>query len=141
MQSYLYQEGESTVEEELKKLDVIRDRTRASYEEARKALQEANGDVIGAIIAIERAKITFTEELKVQGRDLVDKLKDLIREGNVARLRVKNKDKNHTVIDIPVNGAIILTLFFPVFMALSAVVIYSTDYIIEVERIKPEGAK
>lgn len=129
------------MEDELKKLDLIRERTRASYEEARKALKEANGDVIEAIIAIERAKLTFTEELKVQGRDLIDKLKELIKEGNIARLRVKNKDKTHTVIDIPVNGAIILTLFFPVFVALSAVVIYSTDYIIEVERIKPQGTQ
>ena len=38
----------------LEMVDQVRERTGASYEEAKTALESANGDVVDAIIAIER---------------------------------------------------------------------------------------
>ncbi|WP_028309211.1 DUF4342 domain-containing protein [Desulfitibacter alkalitolerans] len=122
--------------EKLDKVELVRDRTGASYEKARDYL-EANGwDVVEAIVAIEKEKSTFETELntiKVKGQDLLKKIKELIRQGNVAKIIVK-KDGNK-VISIPVNGGIILALFFPYFVALSAVIVLMAEYELEVEKI------
>ena len=51
----------------------------------------------------------FIEEVQVLGRDLVDKVKSLIHEGNVQRIIVKDRHGN-TFIEIPVTVAVIRTV-------------------------------
>lgn len=122
--------------EKLDKVELVRDRTGASYEKARDYLETNNWDVVEAIIAIEKEKSTLETELntmKVKGQDLLKKIKELIKQGNIAKIVVK-KDGNK-VVSIPVNGGIILALFFPYFVALSAVIVLIAEYELEVERI------
>ncbi len=125
--------------EKLEKVELVRDRTGASYEQARDYLESNNWDVVEAIVAIEKEKTTFDSEfntMKVKGQDLLNKIKDLIKQGNVAKIIVK-KD-NQKVISIPVNGGIILALFFPYFVALSAVIVLMAEYELEVEKVKED---
>ncbi|MBS3969839.1 MAG: DUF4342 domain-containing protein [Clostridia bacterium] len=122
--------------EKLDKVELVRDRTGASYEKARDYLEANNWDVVEAIIAIEKEKSTLKTELntmKVKGQDLLKKIKELIKQGNIAKIVVK-KDGNK-VVSIPVNGGIILALFFPYFVALSAVIVLMAEYELEVEKI------
>lgn len=122
--------------EKLDKVELVRDRTGASYEKARDYLEANNWDVVEAIVAIEKEKGILETELntiKVKGQDLLKKIKELIKQGNVAKIVVK-KDGNK-VISIPVNGGIILALFFPYFVALSAVIVLMAEYELEVEKI------
>jgi len=40
------------------------------------------------------------EEFKVSGEALVDKIKELVHEGNIRRIIIKDKS-DHTLVDIP----------------------------------------
>lgn len=95
----------------LEKMDIIRERTGASYREAKEILTRHNGNVIEALIEMEGKKETrWSEEFSARSGEVIDKVKQLIREGNVSRIRVKNEGK--TLVEIPVTlgaiGAVIL---------------------------------
>ena len=122
--------------EKLEKVELVRSRTGASYEKARDYLEANNWDEVEAIIGIEKEKSPLETELstmKVKGQDLVKRIKELIKQGNVSKIVVKKE--GNKVISIPVNGGIILALFFPYFVALSAVIVLLAEYELEVERI------
>jgi len=127
--------------EKLEKVELVRDRTGVSYEEARDYLEANDWDVVEAIIAIEKEKKNeaFETELntmKVKGQDLLKRIKELIKQGNVSKIVVKKDGEK--VISIPVNGGIILALFFPYFIALSAVIVLVAEYDLEVERVSKD---
>ena len=48
----------------------------------------------------------FTEELKVEGKELVETVKRIIHEGNVRRVVVRNPE-GRTILDIPVNAGVL----------------------------------
>jgi hypothetical protein len=76
------------------------------------------------------------EQIKVAGKDLVDKVGELIHEGNVRRLIIKN-EHGHTLVEVPVTVATIGAIAAPILAiagALAAVVGVCT---IEVERNNP----
>jgi len=127
--------------EKLEKVELVRDRTGVLYEEARDYLEANDWDVVEAIIAIEKDKKNEAYEtelntMKVKGQDLLKRIKELIKQGNVARIIVKKDGEK--VISIPVNGGIILALFFPYFVALSAVIVLVAEYELVVEKV-PEN--
>ena len=62
----------------------------------------------------------FIEEVQILGRDLVDKVKSLIHEGNVQRIIVKD-EHGKTFIEIPVTVAVIGTVLAPVLAAVGAI--------------------
>ncbi len=123
--------------EKLEKVELVNERTGVGYEKAKDYLEKNNWDVVEAIIAAEKEKTTFESEIntvKVKGQDLLKKIKELIKQGNVAKIIVKKE--GNKVVSIPVNGGIILALFFPYFVALSAVVVLMADYELVVEKVK-----
>jgi hypothetical protein len=73
------------------------------------------------------------EEFKVKGAKLVEKVKALIKEGNVRRIVLKNPD-GRNLMDIPVNAGIAGALLLPLWAAIASVVVLATDYTIQVER-------
>src|SRR3982750_1122708 len=62
----------------------------------------------------------FVEEVQVLGRDLVDKVRDLIHEGNVQRIVIKDESGN-TFVEIPVTVAAIGAILSPILAALGAI--------------------
>jgi len=70
-------------------------------------------------------------EFKIKGEQLVDKIKELIHEGNVRKIITKN-DEGKTFIEIPVNIGIIGVLIAPVLAAVGAIAVLVTDFTIEV---------
>lgn len=83
----------------LEMVDTVRERTGASYEEARAALERANGDVVNAIIDIERSENEGTGV-----SDVVEKIKAAVQKGNVNRIRVMRGEEE--LVNIPVNAGI-----------------------------------
>ncbi len=73
------------------------------------------------------------EELKVLGKDLVEKVKALIHEGNVRRVIIKD-DKGHTFMEIPVAIAFIGTAAAPLLAALGALAALVANFTVVVER-------
>lgn len=123
--------------EKLEKMDLLRTRFDVSYARAREVL-EANGwDVVAATIELEQQQQGqyrgFTEELKVTGADLVETLKRLLHEGNINRIVVRDP-RGVEILNLPVNGALVLALILPILTALGAVVAVAMDYTVLVER-------
>lgn len=73
------------------------------------------------------------EEIKVTGAKLMAKLKELIREGNVRRVVLKNPD-GRTLLDLPLSAGIAGAALLPFWAAVGAVAVLATDYSILVER-------
>lgn len=74
-----------------------------------------------------------TEQFKVYGHEMLEKVKELIKEGNVRRIIIKN-EKGKVMMEIPVTFAVIGTVFAPVLAALGALAALMTKCHIEVER-------
>jgi hypothetical protein len=85
------------------------------------------------------AKETFT----VNGNQLVDKVKELIHEGNIRRVRLLHKGR--PLIDVPltvgVPVAAAAVLAAPVLAALGAIAALVTECTIEVERVEDTPEK
>jgi hypothetical protein len=81
----------------------------------------------------------FVEEIQVLGRDLVDKVKSLIHEGNVQRVIVKD-DSGHTYLEIPVTVAAVGVVVAPLLAALGAISALVAKFTIVVVRNEPKAS-
>jgi hypothetical protein len=79
----------------------------------------------------------FVEEIQVLGRDLVDKVKELIHEGNVQRIVVKDEQGN-TFLEIPVTVAAISVVLAPLLAAIGAISALVDKFKITVVRSGPK---
>ena len=96
----------------LEKIELVKDRTGVSYAEAKEALEKADGSVVDAIILIEE-QIDITPKTKAgdQASHVVEKIKELIRKGNVSKIKIKKGDE--IIMNIPVNIGILGIVFVP----------------------------
>ena len=76
---------------------------------------------------------TTTEEHKVRGDNLVAKVKELIREGNIRRITIRNDDGKE-LIEIPLTIGVVGTLLLPAWAAIGAIAALVTNCSIVVER-------
>jgi hypothetical protein len=60
-----------------------------------------------------------TEELRVDGDELLAKIKEIVREGNVRRITFKN-EQGDTLIEIPMTLGVVLAIAKPVLVAIGA---------------------
>jgi hypothetical protein len=83
----------------------------------------------------------FVEEVQVLGRDLVDKVKSLVHEGNVRRIIVRDEHGN-TFLEIPVTVAAVGAVLAPVLAALGAISALVAKFTVVVVRAedKPSNA-
>jgi hypothetical protein len=82
----------------------------------------------------------FVEEVQVLGRDLVDKVRDLIHEGNVQRIVVKDEHGN-TFLEIPVTVAAIGVILAPLLAAIGAISALVAKFTVVVVRSEPKRPK
>lgn len=80
----------------------------------------------------------FVEEVQVFGKDLVERVKSLIHEGNVRRIILKDL-QGHTFMEIPVNVAAIAVIAAPVLAAIGAISAMAAKFTIVVERNPPDA--
>lgn len=73
------------------------------------------------------------EEFKVSGAKLVEKLKSLIKEGNVRRVVLRNP-QGRVLLDVPLNAGIAASALLPFWAAVASVAVLATDYTVQVER-------
>lgn len=76
---------------------------------------------------------SHTEEHRVSGEGLVAKVKELVREGNVRRVRVKN-DEGRVLFEFPLTVGVVGVALIPVWVALGAIAALAADYTVEIER-------
>lgn len=73
------------------------------------------------------------EEFKVKGEELLGKIKELFREGNIRRILIKNEE-GQVYLEIPVTIGIIGAIFAPVLAAVGALAALAANFTIEVIR-------
>lgn len=126
--------------DDLKKIDEIKRRLGVSYETAYNALQECNGDVVSALIMLEKegaeSSRINTDVLHVKGQELIDKIKEVIKEGNVNKIVVKNDEK--TLVEIPVTAGVVSLVLFPYITLLAGAAAMYKDYTLEIDRSQSE---
>jgi phage-related minor tail protein len=74
-----------------------------------------------------------TSEFKVKGEELMQKIRELIEEGNVHRIIIKD-DSGKVYLEIPVTLGVIGALIAPVMAAVGALAAWAADFTIEVIR-------
>ena len=84
-----------------------------------------------------KRKRTFSEEMEVAGNQLIDRIQDVIKQGNVRRVIIRNSD-GKSLIEVPLTigavagGAVVLAA--PLLAALGALAALVTRVKIEIVR-------
>lgn len=78
-----------------------------------------------------------TEEFHVQGAQIAEKVKELIRQGNIRRVSIQNPE-GKTVMDIPLTLGVVGAVILPQLAALGAIVVLASHYRIAVEKAPEE---
>jgi hypothetical protein len=79
----------------------------------------------------------LVEEIQVKGRDLVEKIRELIHEGNVQRIIVKDEHGN-TFIEIPVTVAAVGVVLAPLLAAVGAISALVAKFTIVIVHSEPK---
>ncbi|HKL75855.1 MAG TPA: DUF4342 domain-containing protein [Halanaerobiales bacterium] len=131
--------------EKLEKIDIIKKRLDVSYNEANQALEDCDGDVVAALIHLEENMETGEkqdtekkyekEKMNVMGNELMDKLREIIKEGNVKKITVKN-DKGESILEIPVTAGVVGLVLFPYIGILGGMAAMLKEYKLEITKEK-----
>lgn len=78
-----------------------------------------------------------TEEFKITGDQVLTKIKELLHEGNIRRITLKNEE-GRALIEIPLTLGVVGALLLPVWAAIGAVAALATRCSILVERSEPQ---
>jgi hypothetical protein len=78
---------------------------------------------------------TTTEEFKVSGDAVVAKIKELLHEGNIRRIIMKN-DEGQTLIEIPLTLGVVGVILLPVWAAIGAIAALAARLTIVVEKVE-----
>ena len=74
-----------------------------------------------------------TEECHIEGEELLAKVKELVHEGNIRRLIIRN-EAGTTLVEIPLTVGLAGVALLPVWAAVGAIAALATDCSIIVER-------
>lgn len=80
-----------------------------------------------------RASSKKEETFKVSGENLLKKVKELIKEGNVRRITIKEKS-GKTLVEFPLTFGVVGAILAPVLAAVGAIAALVSECTISVER-------
>ena len=75
----------------------------------------------------------LTEEMKVKGEDLLKKVKELIHEGNIRRIIIKDEN-DKPYIEIPLTLGVVGVVIAPVLAAVGALAALASNFTIEIQK-------
>lgn len=127
--------------DDLTKIDQIRERVDVSYRQAQEALEATNGDLVSALIYLEENTFKIEDEIKDEGNKILEQIKDILKKGNVNKIRIVKGDE--VIVEFPANvGALGVGfgLLYPTLGILGVIgtaVGLANKYSIQIER--PDG--
>lgn len=74
-----------------------------------------------------------TEEFQVNGEAVVSKIKELVHEGNIRRITIKN-EQGTTLVEIPLTLGVVGAILLPVWAAIGAIAALAARLTIVVEK-------
>lgn len=121
----------------LESVEMLRERTGATYEEAKEALEVCNEDVVEALIYLERnKKLRVTPDAKCKkGSSIISWIKSVIKKGNRTKLDVTKNETSK--IRIPLTILVLLIAFAPHLTVIAFVVALFTEHRFQI--IKESG--
>jgi hypothetical protein len=78
-------------------------------------------------------KVATQERTRLRGQAFVSKVKELIHEGNVRRVVIKD-EHGHTVMEIPVTAGVVAAVVAPIVSAVGAIAALANEWTIEVDK-------
>lgn len=78
----------------------------------------------------------MVNEFKVKGKELIEKVEEIIKEGNARRIII-NDDKGNTFIEIPVTIGVLGALFAPILTAVGALAGVAANFTVKVIKKDP----
>jgi hypothetical protein len=76
---------------------------------------------------------TTWETFKVKGGELLDKVRDLIQEGNIRRVRIRQNER--TIAEFPLTVGVVGAVLAPVLAAVGVLAALITECEIDVEKV------
>ena len=76
-----------------------------------------------------------TEEFQVDGDQLVAKIKELLHEGNIRRVSIRNEE-GRTLLDLPLTVGVVGALLLPQLAALGAIAALLTNATLVIEKVE-----
>jgi uncharacterized protein DUF4342 len=76
---------------------------------------------------------TRTEEFRVEGEKLIGKVKEIIHEGNIRRIIIKDKE-GKIVLEIPMTFGVVGALIAPQLAAIGAIAALLTEATVVIEK-------
>jgi hypothetical protein len=76
-----------------------------------------------------------TEEIRTTGEELVAKVKELVHEGNIRRIIIKNEE-GKTLIEVPLTLGVVGAMLLPVLAAVGAISALVADCTIVLEKVE-----
>ncbi len=136
--------------DELSKIDVIRQRLGVSYGEAKEALDRADGDVLQALIILEKPKgrsdkkseEKLDKKLDEKAHQVMDYIREIVKKGNVTKVKIKKGDR--VVLDFPATvgalgiGGALLSPVLAVLGVAGTVAAFVNNYSLEI--VRPDGS-
>lgn len=91
----------------LEQIDELRKRANVSYEQAKDALEICNGDMLEALIYLEKQN-----KLKAsQGGSFFERVKHIVKKGNNTLMIFTKRER--VVVSLPVTVGVVITVFAP----------------------------
>lgn len=82
-------------------------------------------------------KRSTTEEFRIAGHEILEKVKEILHEGNVRRIILKGED-GRTFMELPLTVGVVGALIAPVWAAIGAVAALASDLTLVVEKTEDE---
>lgn len=73
------------------------------------------------------------QEFKVSGKDIKQKIEEIIKEGNARKIIIKN-DKDETIMEFPVTAGVVGVILAPILAAIGAIAVFASNWTIVVEK-------
>ncbi len=124
--------------DELEKIDLIRERMGVTYQEAKTALDLNQDDAVQALIYLEKQNKKWDEKLNGKGKKLAEQINEIIKKGNVTKVRLKKEDK--IIFEIPATlgvvgvGGALLSPLLAVLGVVGTVAAFVNHYKLEIVR-------
>ncbi len=81
---------------------------------------------------------TRWESFKAESESVLDKVKELVNEGNVRRVVVKHEGRK--IAEFPLTAGVVGAVLAPVLAAIGALIALMKDCTIEVERVREDSS-
>ena len=75
-----------------------------------------------------------TEEHKVSGERLLSRVKELVHQGNIRRITIKN-EQGHTLMEVPLTVGVVGAVLLPIWVAIGALAALAANYTLVVEKV------